>query len=379
MQCFRLGIRSVRLQSLDISQSISSMNKGLVEGLDMRVWVLFLLSMLGMPSFLKAQDSLVYYEITSGTGQSVFSAQLTIPPGVVAHPWFISSNTNPSNVFNQGLVVNYPDASIVQYQVGNYYTDQTATGISAWAKRDLPNSIAVGAAGTSTTTFFNYTDGSRIIGPCTLSFFCRDASLFGCVYLAPDLLAPYYIRKLVKPSEGSFQVNIPTGHMASVLKSSFGRQAMSVKYLTGSGKYINTDAKYFNSEGLGYSSAAIIPSFICSYDTTSNVVPWARQAVQFNRKLETQYPGPGSIICEYTNTADQNSLGIILYYVAQANFSTSSAGTTNGVTNTASTQTKNINLVVERSTDLQNWSAIDSLYVTEIADKAFYRVKIVPN
>jgi len=329
------------------------------------------LLLLFFSGFLNAGDNLLCFEITSSS-ETVFSAPLSVPENTSVNIEFKTTNTDSSAAFNQGVLIEFPFGKVVRYQAPYPYTGMTST---PWSNRELPEAAIAQVANLN---FDPYT----IRGPCTISFFCKKASLLGSLYLKTDYkYNNYFTTKIFKPSEQSFTFNIPSQNLGVCETCSYGTQAVNQKYTSGSG------IEYPNSITLNPYTGFISdpPKIYVSLNSgdypsiPSSVVPWA--SINYNQNYRQVQPtlcGPANIKFEYTNTSDTSSFTIIRYYLSPANFGFNSNQTVVGTSNSPSNQTS-VNLVIERSTDLKNWSSIDTLYVSEVAGKSFYRIRVIAN
>jgi len=320
---------------------------------------------------LNAGDNLICFEITSSS-ETVSSAPLSVPENTTVNIEFKTTNTDSSIAFNQGVLIEFPFGKVVRYQAFPY-TSLSST--QYWGNREFPDAIMPQVAN------INF-DPWTIRGPCTISFFCKKASLLGSLYLKTDYkYNNYFTTKVFKPSEQSFTFNIPSKNLGYFEISSYGTQAVNQKYTSGSG--IEYPNNIILSPYSGFNSdppKMYVTFYSVDYPSIpSSVVPWA--SINYNqnyRQVQPSYCGPANIKFEYTNTSDTSSFSIIRYYSSPANFGFNTNQNIVGTSNSPSNQTS-VNLVIERSTDLKNWSSIDTLYVSEVAGKSFYRIRVIAN
>jgi hypothetical protein len=324
-------------------------------------------------------DSFICFEINS-SADLVQSAPIDVPAGTVISIGFETTNTSSEFVFSQGYVIEANGKKIVKYQSdysiaynGNpsYYSFIT----TPYNNRPFPDAAE--------NTFNNL-----IYGPCTIKFFCKNSALRGMVYIKTDNTYTYYYQsKILNPNETSFTINVPQNNIAGVNVWNFGLQSVQKGMVSGSGntfsnKSLTSIVNPYGTGGPPYNNEPTLNAYfseVTTQTTNSSVVSWARIGeIQSSRTVSAPHIGPCTITFKYTNSSDLYSFSIIKYYTSPANYTYNSTSGSNNNSN-APVVYKNVNLILERSTDLQNWSAIDTILVTETAGKAFYRIKITSN
>jgi hypothetical protein len=315
----------------------------------MRVWVASFLLVFGFMRVSLAQDNMVSFEITS-SGPTVYSAPLSIPANTVAVVNFRTTNSEQSKKFNQGVLIDYPFGKTVYYSLrgGDY--------MPFWGNREIPDAL--------------YHNNYSIRGPCTISFFANSASLRANVYIRPDSQYSLYATKIFYPNEQTFDISVPNQSFGHYILEQYGFQSPSESIISSSGLVYSST----NEASIGYWSFNKYPT--TNYQ--SAVAPWAT-TYKYDATMVADIKnfGPCTIRLRFTNQIDTNSLTVVRYLITGGNYSSSTNAVGGG--GSASVGVQNVNLIVERSSDLQNWAAISSSIVTETAGKAFYRVKIVTN
>lgn len=297
-----------------------------------------------------AQDSMVCFEITS-SGPTVYSAPLSIPANTYVYLNLRTSNTDQSKKYNQGALIEYPFGKTV------FYSERGGEGYPFWGNRENPSAF--------------YHNQSYVRGPCTISFFANNASLRSMVYIRPDSQYSLYTTRIFYPNEQSLDINVPNQSFGDYVIEPYGSQYPSASIISSSGiEY--PDGK---ESSLGHHTFSKYPS--TNYQ--SSVAPWTT-TYRWDAVMSANPKnfGPCTIRFRFTNQVDTNSVAVIRHLITGGNYS-SSTNAVNGGGGGASTSVQNVNLIVERSSDLQNWAAVSSATITENAGKAFYRVKIVTN
>ena len=305
-----------------------------------------------------AGDSLAVFEIKS-TGNLVRSAQVTIPANTLVNICFESNNTNNALTFNQGVLVDFGGGAVaVKYQDPPYLQYGQTNG---YATRSFPNAAV--------ESYFQFAN-SGVMGPCTITFFCKSAAVRGSIYSKSDYkYASYWRSVLIKPSSSKLTLNIPQNYMGDMLEEKYGYQSPSWTKKTGlnntfvsSNQYSGFASPYFYS-GTGTSSI-------------SSVVTWSTvPETKSYRTVNARFLGPMTVDVSYTNKSDTNNFAFIRYYISPAKYSYNTTSGVNVVKDDATPNTKNVRLVFEKSTDNKEWIPADSMYVTEISGQAFYRVR----
>jgi len=302
-------------------------------------------------------DSLAVFEIKS-TGSLARSASTTIPANTIVNVGFESNNQNQSMEFNQGVIVDFGGGAIaVRYQ--GYYDYRPWGDMTAWDNRSYKNAALQ-----------QYQYGTDFTGPCTITFFCKNASLRGAIYSKTDYkYASNWTRRLVKPSSSELSINVPLNQMGGFDVEEFGFQLPSWKKTIGlansfviSNRYSGISYPYFGSNS--------------STSYTSSVVKWATVGeIKSQRQVYGSFIGPMNVKISYTNKSDTNSFAFISYYISPATYSYNTTSRVNVVKDEATPNTKNVKLVFEKSTDNKKWIPADSMYVTETIGQAFYRIR----
>ena len=325
-------------------------------------------------------DSLFCFEISS-SGDLVQSAPIDVPAGIVIYIGFDTTNTSSELVFSQGYIVETNGKKIVKYQ-SNYSSGYSGNSsyysyiINPYNNRPFPDASENNVS-------------NPIFGPCTIKFFCKNSALRGMIYMKTDNTYTYYYQtKILNPSETSFTINVPQNNIAGATVWNFGLQNAQRSMVSGSGNIFsnNSHSSITNPYGTSGPPYNDVPTLYIanftewnSVTTNSSVVSWAKiSEIQSSRSVGAPYIGPCNITYKYTNSSDQCSFSIIKYYISPANFTYNSTTGSNNTSNSPVVY-KNVNLILERSTDLQNWNAIDTILVTETSGKAFYRIKITSN
>lgn len=304
-----------------------------------------------------AGDSLAVFEIKS-TGNLVRSAQVSIPANTLVDIGFESNNTNNALTFNQGVLVDFGGGAVaVKYQDPPYLQYGQTNG---YATRSFPNAAVES---------FQFAQ-KGVMGPCTITFFCKSAAVRGSIYSKSDYkYASYWRSVLIKPSSSKLTLNIPQNYMGDMLEEKYGYQSPSWTKKTGLNNTFVSSNQYS-----GFAS----PYFYSSTATSSisSVVTWSTvPETKSYRTVNARFLGPMTVDVSYTNKSDTNNFAFIRYYISPAKYSYNTTSGVNVVKDDATPNTKNVRLVFEKSTDNKKWIPADSMYVTEISGQAFYRVR----
>jgi len=307
-----------------------------------------------------AGDSLAVFEIKS-TGNLVRSAQVSIPANTLVNIGFESNNTNNALIFNQGVLVDFGGGAVaVKYQDPQYLQSGQTNG---YATRSFPNAAVES---------LNQFELSGVMGPCTVTFFCKSAALRGSIYSKSDYkYASYWTKVLIKPSSSKLTVNIPQNYMGDMLQEKYGYQSPSWTKKTGLNNTFVSSNQY---SGFGYAS----PYFYGGSSTSSisSVATWGTvPETKSYRTVNARFLGSMTVDVSYTNKSDTNNFAFIRYYISPANYSYNTTSGVNVVKDEANPNTKNVRLVFEKSTDNKKWLPADSMYVTEASGQAFYRIR----
>ena len=308
-----------------------------------------------------AGDSLAVFEIKS-TGNLVRSAQVTIPANTLVNIGFESNNTNNALNCNQGVLVDFGGGSVaVKYQDFIYRSGQAND--NGFDNRSYRNAAPIPPPS-------NPLELSGVMGPCTITFFCKSAAVRGSIYSKSDYkYASYWRSVLIKPSSSKLTVNIPQNYMGDMLEEKYGYQSPSWTKKTGLNNTFVSSNQYS-----GFAS----PYFYSSTATSSisSVVTWSTvPETKSYRTVNARFLGPMTVDVSYTNKSDTNNFAFIRYYISPAKYSYNTTSGVNVVKDDATPNTKNVRLVFEKSTDNKKWIPADSMYVTEISGQAFYRVR----
>ena len=324
-------------------------------------------------------DSLFCFEISS-SGDLVQSAPIDVPAGTVISIGFETTNTSSELVFSQGYEIETNGKKIVKYQSDYSIAYNGNPSYFSYITTPYNNRPFPDAA--------ENTLNNPIYGPCTIKFFCKNSALRGMVYIKTDNTYTYYYQsKILNPNETSFTINVPQNNIAGVYVWNFGLQSVQRSMVSGSGNIFSNNSLIsivnpYGTSGPPYNNAPAVNAYfseVLTQNTNSSVVSWARIGeIQSSRTVSAPYIGPCTITYKYTNSSDLYSFSILKYYISPANYTYNSTSGSNNNSN-APVVYKNVNLILERSTDLQNWSAIDTILVTETSGKAFYRIKISSN
>jgi len=301
-------------------------------------------------------DSLAVFEIKS-TGSLVRSASITIPANTLVDVGFESNNQDKSMEFNQGVLVDFGGVAIaVKYQ-GYYYYNPWGD-MTAWANRSYKDAAVKQGYVPAFT------------GPCTITFFCKNAALRGAIYSKTDYkYASNWTRRLVKPSSSELSINVPLNQMGAFDVEEFGLQSPSWIKTSGLANSFVISNRYS-----GISAPYLFSSSNTSY--TSSVVKWATVGeIKSQRYVDGNFIGPMNVKISYTNKSDTNNFAFISYYISPATYSYNTTSGVNVVKDDAKPDKKNVRLVFEKSKDNKKWLPADSMYVTETSGQAFYRIR----
>lgn len=330
---------------------------------------------------LRANDALFVVDLVATNGQFVESAVIEVPAGFAVGYGFQTANRVARDAFYQGVKIEVPGLRFVTTDHPNYLP--------------VPPSPFADAPRYTTNIGLSPQKPSLLVGPCKISAFASNSPARLQVYVVPQdpqLVSGYLI--------GTNTHVVTVRAEFAMTSRSTGRLVTKVAYPSGLVTDSDLDDYLPYTYTVTNSSGIIIDRGTNASDWISTVrgYAWPTPATQaktpssvisgftLNRgkglSPTDDVIGPATV--SFSVAADDpyygysQQFGSYSYRILPVNVSY--GGTlTNGSTNTSPLPPTNtpapMGVFIERSTDMENWSQVDSFYVTETAGQAYYRVR----
>ena len=216
-------------------------------------------------------------------------------------------------------------------------------------------------------------------GPATISVFASGAAARLQIYVRPLLNSTIFT---LDNSITNKIINIPNNTVLQLQKiNEFMSTNANVKFTSSTGA-VYKNYFYASAGGSGGNPstmrlAANAPEKINLY-TNSSINNTLVAPMGYNDYVSPNsfYIGPGVLEISQTITSIPSQFAFTMNGASYATYTSQSTNSTNA---SVPISTQNINIVLEKTYDLQNWFAIDSFYITETAGKAFYRLRVSSN
>ena len=304
-------------------------------------------------------DSLTVIEINPGSGVAE-SAPLSIPEGHIFQMSLMSGNENGAKEGLQGVKIIIGTKTYTLNNTGLFYPYTGSSQIYG-------------------TQLTSYASWHPMAGPATVSVFSSGVPARLQVYVRPLLNSTIVT---LDDSITNKIINIPNNTVLHLQKiNEFMSTNANVKFTSSTGA-VYKNPFYASPGGSGGNPssmrlAAIAPVKVNLY-TNSSINNTLAPPMGYNDYVSPNsfYIGPGVLELSQSITSIPSQFA---YSMSGASYSTFTSQSTNSTNASVPISPQNINIVLEKTYDLQNWFAIDSFYITETAGKAFYRLRVSSN
>ncbi len=326
---------------------------------------------------VNGSDVLTVIDVNPSQGEMVQSSTIDIPSGYAFGISMYCNNDEVTKVSEQGIRLNFPQRSFT-FIMGPWNSyNYTVTN-------PFPNTELVVGQGSL---------GSVLYGPATVSVFAKSTPIRVNIYIQPVYKEIYFLDGELDQR----QIDVPSNSILTFEASESGILPCRVTATTPQGVNILNSPRgiwkpFVNRNGINFTNLDRDHIFSLGFARMSSGIPLANPstvindwfyfptaAVSYGTGNEQSIAGPAKVkFSTMTHQYSKTYYGVFHYKIHAANIRYHDSGNSTGNSTGNGTTATTFNLQLQRSTNLVDWNVVDNYYISETSDRAFYRLKPVP-